>query len=158
MYPIIQHVHGGVDIFDQHVSAYRMLRKSNKYWKTIAIDQLEITVVNSCILFSLFCAGNPDRPKSYDHHDFRRNLICQLGAIADDAPIPQYRPGRASAVGAGVIPPQAPHLVEDTDQERNCEFCYSQDKAQRKTYTRCATCGDYLHATRRNCFFLHHQH
>ena len=59
---------GGVDVFDQHVAAYRMLRKSNKYWKTIAIDQLKIAVVNSYILFSLFYAGNSDRPKSYDHH------------------------------------------------------------------------------------------
>ena len=38
---------GGVDVFDQHTAAYRMLRKSNKYWKTIAIDQLEVAVVNS---------------------------------------------------------------------------------------------------------------
>ena len=143
---------GGVDVFDQHVAAYRMLRKSNKYWKTIAVDQLEIAVVNSYILFCL--TRQPHLPSKYDHHIFRRNLICQLGSITDDAPIPVYGPGRAPAA----VPPQAPHLVEYTDLERNCKYCYMQDKAQRKTYTKCNTCNIYLHATRRNCFLLYHQH
>ena len=50
----------GVDLFDQCIAAYRLLRKTNKYWKTIAIDFLDVAVVNSFILFTLYKAAHPD--------------------------------------------------------------------------------------------------
>ena len=39
----------GVDVFDQHVAAYWSLRKTNKYWRTIALDFLDAVAVNSYI-------------------------------------------------------------------------------------------------------------
>ena len=51
---------GGVDIFDQHIAAYRCLRKSNKYWKSIAVDMLEVAVVNSYILFNMHRSAHPN--------------------------------------------------------------------------------------------------
>ena len=52
---------GGVDVFDQHVAAYQVLRKTNKYWKTIAFDLLDVAVVNSYILFNEYKHDHPDK-------------------------------------------------------------------------------------------------
>ena len=49
----------GVDTFDQHIAAYRVLRKTNKYWKTIAFDILDVAVVYSYILSTQYRSAHP---------------------------------------------------------------------------------------------------
>lgn len=150
----------GVDTFDQHIAAYRVLRKTNKYWKTIAFDMLEVAVVNSYILFTQYRSANPGvipRSKTYDAHEFRRQLICQLANIADDAPVPLYRQGRKPKS----VPPQlitGPHLPRYSEKEKYCKYCYITEKKRRSCQTYCSTCEEYLHANHRECFYhFHHQ-
>ena len=92
---------GGVDVFNQHIAAYRSLRKMNKYWKTIVIDFLDAVSVNCNILFKMYRAANPELiqpPRGYVAADFRSALICQLAGIAEDDPtVPLFKPaGRRS--------------------------------------------------------------
>ena len=53
---------GGVDVFGQHIAAYRSLPKTNKYWKTIVIDLVDAVTVNGNhgnILFNLSQGSQP---------------------------------------------------------------------------------------------------
>lgn len=148
---------GGVDVFDQHIAAYRSLRKANKYWKSIAIDMLEVAVVNSYILFNLYRKANPNkiqRPAKYNAREFRRRLVCQLAGIDEaGASVPVYTHGRKSTSTL----PEGKHLVVFTDNiERSCKFCSKHEKVQRKCNTKCSTCDTYLHANHRNCFMKFH--
>ena len=45
---------GGVDCFDQHVAAYRVLRRTRKYWRSIFLDCIDITAVNSYKMFQSY--------------------------------------------------------------------------------------------------------
>ena len=148
------HGMGGVDSFDQRASTYSLLRKTRKYWKSIFFDLLEVAIVNSCILFTLWRRQNPamiERPVKYSHEDFRAALVRQLAGIQVDDPVPLHHPGPRQQHQAPV------HLAEFTQKSRNCHRCYAVDKKERKCQTRCATCQKYLHTNHRNCFLLHHQ-
>ena len=50
---------GGVDRFDQRAAAYRVLRRTRKYWKSIFLDMLDVAAVNSFLLFQLYRSQNP---------------------------------------------------------------------------------------------------
>ena len=149
----------GVDTFDQHIAAYRVLRKTNKYWKTIAFDILDVAVVNSYILFTQYRSAHPgaiSRSKSYNAHEFRRQLICQLANIADDAPVPHYRQGKKPKS----VPPQliqGLHLPRHAEKEKYCRYCYMTEKTRRSCQSYCSTCKEYLHTNHRECFYLFHQ-
>ena len=148
---------GGVDVFDQHVAAYRSLRKTNKYWRTIALDFLDAVAVNSYILFTLSRKADPERfkrPRQYDASDFRQNLICQLAGIDDDDAVSLYKPAGKQAQAP--MPP-GPHVVRFTEVERSCKRCSRVDKVQRKCQSMCVTCGVHLHANHRDCFYKYHQ-
>ena len=81
---------GGVDLFDQHIAAYRALRRCQKYWKSIFLDFLDVSEVNAFLMFEIWRKSHPgqvDRPKHHRRNDFRGNLICQLAGIdVDEAP------------------------------------------------------------------------
>ena len=44
---------GGVDSFDQQAAAYRALRRTRKYWKSIFLDIIDVAAVNSFIMFEI---------------------------------------------------------------------------------------------------------
>ena len=157
------HGMGGIDVFDQRCTPYRMCRKSRKFWKAVFFDFIEIAAVNSMILFEAYRATHPElnRPASYDHEEFRVALTRQLGSIEDDAPVPIYHPPRpppkrSAAAKAAPLSPGS-HLPRFTPgTRRNCFFCYQQEHAERKYQTKCVTCDWYFHIEQRNCFEAYH--
>eukprot|EP00117_Sycon_ciliatum_P009569 scpid91619/ scgid11809/ PiggyBac transposable element-derived protein 4 len=64
---------GVVDVFDQRCTPYRVSRKSRKFWKAIFFDYLEISCVNSMVLFESYRSEHPEiqRNVTYDHEEFR---------------------------------------------------------------------------------------
>ena len=75
------HFMNGVDIADQHSVYYRFIRKTVKWWKKIAFWLIEMSMVNSYILYKLTVAS-PKSPAAYRrsvmewsplHHDI---LVC----------------------------------------------------------------------------------
>ena len=88
------HGMGSVDVFDAKSAAYKVRRKSRKYWKALFYDYLEIAAVNSFILFQLYRMTHPgdiDRPLQYDHEEYRVNLVRQFGNMTADSPVPLYQ-------------------------------------------------------------------
>ena len=147
---------GGVDTFDQRAAAYRTLRRTNKYWKSIFLDIIDIVAVNSFLLFQLFRQQNPgviERPRQYRRRHFHSNLIRQLAKIDVNAPPPKrrYRPS------TGQQPPAAHlHLPGHRVQKRNCVYCWDTDHVQRKCVSFCRTCEVHLHTSGRDCFANYH--
>ena len=70
----------GVKKSDQHLAKYNLLRKCIRWWKTLFFHMVDISVVNSFILFQKHRAMNPGneslaRLKSYALLDFRQAVI-----------------------------------------------------------------------------------
>ena len=75
---------GGVDVFDQLASSYRILRRSKKLTKVLFYDLLEIATINAYKLMVAWRHANPgviDRPALYSQYDFRENLVRQLARL-----------------------------------------------------------------------------
>lgn len=145
---------GGVDSFDQRIAAYRVVRRTNKYWKRIFFDLLEVATVNSYILFNLWQErhlGQINRPRMFSHEDYRANLIGQLADFPADAPVPLYKSGPQQE---RAHPPA--HLPQWREERRNCQRCYVQDRQERKRWTTCSTCHVFLHVNHRDCFQQYH--
>ena len=146
------HGMGGVDTFDSRCAAYKVRRKSRKYWKALFYDFLEIASVNSFILFREYCRLHPDavpRSATYDHEEFRVQLTRQLGGLNADSPVPLYRqPGAAAEVKEAA----KSHMPVFRGGRHNCRYCYEFERVERKATVFCPTCQVYLHVTARNCF------
>ena len=50
----------GVDRSDQYLAKYNLLRKCVRWWKTLFFHMIDISLVNSFILFQSFRKANPD--------------------------------------------------------------------------------------------------
>ena len=66
---------GGVDLADQQLSYYSLTqRKTIKWWKKVFWRLIDISIVNSWIIFR----HNNPKSKITSHHDFRLELVAQL--------------------------------------------------------------------------------
>lgn len=148
---------GAVDMFDQHVAAYRILRRCKKYWRTIFCDYIEVALVNSYVLFTLWCDSHPgqiSRPSEDKHFRFRISVVREHAGIQADEAIPIYKMPKKPAVPSPILA----HMPRPSDRSRNCYHCYRTEHIERKVTTFCEACMKYLHVNHFDCFFLHHQH
>jgi len=81
---------GGVDLADQIVQYYDVLRRCVKWWKKLFLHMLNILVVNAYILHQKY--GQQQRVKR-THMSYRQALVKMLIESAPNAPRPQ-RSGR----------------------------------------------------------------
>ena len=108
-----------VDLFDQRIAAYRLLWKTNKYWTSFGIAFLYGAVVNSFIFPTFYKADHPDVimwAKTYDAHEFCRQLICPLANMADDAQIPHNRQVRKPKLIPSWLAPGAQHFTGNFEE------------------------------------------
>ncbi|XP_055885721.1 piggyBac transposable element-derived protein 4-like [Biomphalaria glabrata] len=148
---------GGVDKSDQLLNKYNMLRKTNKYWKTLFFHFIDIARVNSYILFQDWRKQNPDieelnRSPYYSQLDFTIELIRELANIDDYDPVPTIEHMRLKTCHSIL-----PAMVASKDR-KNCKLCYSHHKIERKTRSMCSACGTFLcFSPERNCLLLYHK-
>lgn len=143
----------GCDRLDQSVSYYcQYNRKTIKWWKRIFLWLLEVTQVNSFILYQL---SHPDQKLTL--LQFKKHLISQLCLKAteyrDYVPPSVSKRGRPYEVPTFNRLSQAPHLVELRPMDRNCEVCSTPANRKRTNYG-CITCGTFLHP--KDCFRIYH--
>jgi len=134
---------GGVDKSDQLLTKYNMLRKTNKYWKTLFFHFLDIARVNSYIIFQDWRVQNSDieelkRPKKYNQLAFTEELIRQLAKIDESAEIPSASKPKVFTVHAII-----PGMVKSS-QRKNCKLCYQKFNIERKTRSLCTACDTFL--------------
>ena len=70
------HSMNGVDVADQNSVYYRFIRKTRKWWRKLFFWLLEVTVVNSYVLYQAHAARLNIRPLT--HLQFRRKLVEAL--------------------------------------------------------------------------------
>lgn len=152
---------GGVDIFDQLASSYRLLRRSKKFTKTIFYDLVEIATVNSFKLMVKWMVEHPgaiQRGRSFTQYQFRENLICQLSGIEqdEDPPISRYRRAEKKDVHTN-------HTPIFSEVRANCAVCWKLRQQRMKSVFACAECrnrqGHPVHLCikpDRECFRLFH--
>ena len=153
---------GGVDVFDQMVATYRVLRKTWKWWKTLFFDFIDIAVVNAYILYQEYAKRPDANLESLSHLEFRETLARQLANIQPDEPIPEPNntPKKRKADYEDTHPPG----ISPSNQRRNCVVCYRMDGVERKTRIFCRHCtinaanqSAYLCLTTdRNCWDVFH--
>ena len=145
---------GGVDRSDQLINKYHGLRKTNKFWKTLFLHMIDISRVNSYILFNDWRSKNKDvlelrRPNRYTQLDFTEELIRDLAKIALYAQVP-VASMHIYHVCQSIIP-----VV--SAKRRNCKLCYDKYQQEKKTNVKCDGCGVHLcFVKKRNCLLAYH--
>ena len=79
---------GGVDVSDQIIQYYTILRKTVKWWKKMFFHLLSLALVNSYILHQKF-GSSPSLRKKRSHKEFVIALIKELIRDAPNAPKPK---------------------------------------------------------------------
>jgi hypothetical protein len=148
----------GVDKSDQLLNKYNMLRKTNKYWKTLFFHFVDIARVNSYILFQDWRRQNPDytelhRKVNYSQLDFTQELIRQLGKIGEYEEVPVRSKCSKMFTTHAIVPGMVKY-----SERKNCKLCYSAYKKKRKTRSMCMTCETFLCLkVDRNCLLDFHK-
>ena len=152
---------GGVDQFDQDVAAYRVLRRTEKFWKTLFLDFIDVAVVNSFVLCKLYVAEHPGAirlPRKFDHLEYRLTIIRQLAQLAPNAPVPLFRRSSPPA------PPPQKHLPQFAGVRRECMVCKQPNQTAQKSIFACSECKNrqghprhFCVTADRNCFETYHR-
>ena len=155
---------GGVDKFDQHVAAFRILMRSKKWWRCLFLDLIDVACVNAYILFKKFCEANPtaiSHPKRYEQVHFREAVVRQIGGMElyEDPPSTTRQGRKRKRVRMDEHIPSC----TSSSNRRNCVVCFSIENVERKTRFSCKGCTGangrpiaVCITEERNCFEVYH--
>jgi len=153
---------GGVDLMDQHLSYYSLTtRRTLKWWKKIFWRLVDISVVNSWIIFR---HNNPESDIK-SHREFRLKLVDQLVQplldLRASPDCPKYlldtRGRHAEGSDMRLL---GKHFAYKGRKRGRCVVCYSdislttKKKKDTKTHSYCKKCDVYLCVGR--CFEIYH--
>ena len=142
----------GVDMADQLGVYYTFQRKTLKWWRKVFFWLLEVTVVNSYILYKEAVTS----PKP--HLTFRRSLVEALATRWMTAAPPRPRPGRPrKRRHPEEGDPQRLnghlHLLDKLQKPRDCVVCSKQGSGARyRTSYFCKSCEDHPTLHLHPCF------
>ena len=147
----------GADVFDAKCTAYKVPRKSWKFWKALFYDYLEIPSSNSFIPFNKYrkiLAQSKEHPSTTTRNS-ATVLVRQFGQLDANAPVPLYHP---QGIQANHHQHKAirSHMPVFQTVLHNWKYGYLVHCVQRKTKVFCAACNIYLHVNQRNCFKKYH--
>lgn len=144
----------GCDRGDQMVSYYNDFnRKTIKWWKRILMWCLEVSQVNSYILY---CLTREVGHKGTSLLEYKKTLISELCAEAN-----QIKPNDHKDhvivkpnVKHAVRMPGTQHIVVHSPVDRACVVC-STPASRKRTKFKCSTCDCFLHP--KDCFLQFHE-
>ena len=143
---------------DQAITSNNALQKCYEWWKTFFFHLIDISIINSFILFQEHQKNNPDnkdleREKHYTIVDFREALARQICSLADFDMPPAYQNVKPVHEYATI------HIPKVADVRRMCKVCYKAGRGQCKVSTYCSApqCQNFLHISKfKNCFEVWH--
>ncbi|XP_062614645.1 piggyBac transposable element-derived protein 4-like [Saccostrea cucullata] len=151
---------GGVDLNDQIVQYYEVLRKCVKWWKKLFLHLFNLLLVNAYILYRKY-GGNI---KKKSHLDFRVKLVKSLLESAPNAP----RPSRGGRKSENIDRLTGRHFIQNIKPKegakrknpmRDCIVCNlpvneRQGNKRKQTTFECRQCSVPLCLP--NCFERYH--
>ena len=147
----------GVDKTDQLASYYAFLRKSVKWWRKVFFWLLEVSVINSYIVYKAKVQQQGQEPLS--HLQYRWSLVVSLVSHQLQHPT-RPRPGRRTDSSLERLR-AVPHFAEESssdgrrDSRKDCRVC-SRQGHRRTTNYHCITCSDKPHLHPGRCFRIYH--
>ena len=153
-----------VDRSDQFLATHNVLRKSLMWWKTLFFHLIDMTIVNSFILFQEHRRNFPDEPalkraSDYSLYNFRAELVRQLCGL------PEYDHPPVACNSKPALPPpdHGPFVTEHIPvlglERKTCVVCWKRHKKQFKVQSYCSApqCNRYMHITSdKDCFKFFH--
>lgn len=137
----------GVDRCDQYISTYSMQRKTLKWWKKLFFRLIELSIVNSMIVFYKLL---PDQlPKSRVHKSYRLRLVNDLvQPLLDECN--SHTSGRTKRPGNGADRLKGKHFPSSKHPIRKCcAVCAYVRRAngtqsRKKTSCYCSKCDKFI--------------
>ena len=132
---------GGVDLSDQLLKCYEIIRKSKKWWKTLFLHFIDVAIVNSFLIHKAIGG-------ELNHKMFRVNLAKSLLTSSEMQVNPS--PGQGRPQKSDVRAEHCPVAIAKggLDQKatkaslgrKNCKLCYDLDKREMKMPRQCSKC------------------
>lgn len=147
---------GYVDNADRLLSTYKIDRKSKKWWHRVFWHFLDLTIVNSFILYK-----NKDSQPSVTLKKFRLLLADQL--VGHKIVVSRGRKRQAAVVSSQKPQvsidrrrSQASHMPKHIESQRRCALCSTKFNQNRTSWI-CSICDVPLCLfPNRNCFITYH--
>ncbi|GFN98692.1 PiggyBac transposable element-derived protein 4 [Plakobranchus ocellatus] len=111
---------GGVDISDKKICHYASERSTRRYWKKIFQNLLDISVLNSWIIYTLHTG------KKLDRHRFLIEIVEALCEGHERVPNPLVRPVVELPLRHGLV------LLEGK-KEKDCYVCSDRSKDKKSS-------------------------
>ena len=149
------HSMNSVDIADQLTVFYSFVRKTRKWWRKLFFYLLEVSVVNSYLLYKQ-AVDNPT-----NHLRYRRTIVEQVATLSVQQAPPRQGPGAPRRAAATHDGPQRlnkkPHFLRKAPAPRDCIVCSrSEEGWRRRTVYFCNTCTTHPHLCPDVCFERFH--
>ena len=150
------HCMNGVDIADQLTVFYSFVRKTRKWWRKLFFYFLEVSVVNSFLVYKL----SVSQPCS--HLGFRRAIVEQVAKLSLQQAPPRIGPGaprRQRIENPLQRLDRKQHFLGKAPTDRDCVVCSKREpksgKRHRTVYF-CNTCTDHPVLHPDTCFHRYH--
>ena len=140
---------GGVDRADQYASSYCFLRKSLKWWRKLFFWGLEISLINSYILYKATKEQRKERPIS--HLRYVKTIVKQLTENFGQT-------HQASTSCSEDIRLNGKLHVIQTGKRNDCRVCSRRNESGKRHQTTyyCNTCPDKPGMHLGKCFTIYH--
>ena len=139
---------GGVDLSDKQIYHHAAERSTRRYWKKIFQNLLDISILNSWIIFNL------GRERKMSRDKFILSIVESLVSTAQ--PEPQPQPQQQPALPLQVQPPVEPThelVLLEGRKEKDCFICNDRSKNSKSSQGRkrtrywCSGCKVGCHPT-----------
>ena len=143
----------GVDKLDQLVSYYSFVHRSVKWWRKVFFWLLEVSVVNSYIIYKEECMKQGINPKTHLGH--RRALIDSLSEVIRTS---VRVPHRLSASNSLERLQPIKHFMTKGTKRKDCVVCSSRKPGGTRHLTlfTCTTCSQNPSLCPGDCFKVYH--
>ena len=148
------HNMNGVNVADQFTVFYSFVRRTRKWWRKLFFYLLEVTVVNSFLLYR----QTVHQPKN--HLAYRRMIVEQAATIFIQQAPPRPGPGAPRRQPTNSVPQRLDkkqHFIGKSLKDRDCVVCSCREKNKRhRTIYYCNTCTNHPYLCPDVCFTRYH--
>ncbi|XP_069819582.1 piggyBac transposable element-derived protein 4-like [Dendropsophus ebraccatus] len=142
---------GGVDLSDQVLKPYSALRKTNIWYKKLAVHMVQTAMYNAFVLYR--CAGHPGKYLQFQEAVVKALIFC--GGEGGGPSTSAAATGGPRIVPGQHFPGEVPHTGKKGKSQKKCRVCYK--KGFRKdTCYQCDTCPDKPGLCMKECFKTYH--